>query len=71
LLEIEMYAVGANKHKGRPRWREGGLLAEFRLDDAVHSTEMGARITGRELLSTTIFYWTDLIPAAHLVILVV
>jgi len=33
--EISMHIVGANWHKNRPGWREGGLLEEFRLDDAV------------------------------------
>ena len=29
--------VGANNHKGRPGWREGGLLEEIRLDDAANN----------------------------------
>ncbi len=33
--EVKMHIVGANSHKSRPGWREGGLLEEFRLDDAV------------------------------------
>ena len=33
--EVKMHVVGANCHKGRPGWREGGLIEEFRLDDAV------------------------------------
>lgn len=35
--EVKMHVVGANSHKGRPGWREGGLLEEFRLDDAVNN----------------------------------
>lgn len=35
--EVKMHVVGANCHKGRPGWREGGLLEEFRLDDAVNN----------------------------------
>src|SRR5690349_1463161 len=34
--EIKMHVVGSNNHKGRPGWREGGLLEEFRLDDAAN-----------------------------------
>jgi hypothetical protein len=30
-----MHIVGADIHGGRPGWREGGLIEEFRLDDAV------------------------------------
>ena len=33
--EVKMHIVGASCHKGRPGWREGGLIEEFRLDDAV------------------------------------
>ena len=33
--EVKMHVVGANSHKGRPGWREGGLIEELRLDDAV------------------------------------
>ena len=33
--EIKMHVVGANNHGGRPGWREGGLIEEFRLDDAA------------------------------------
>lgn len=53
-----MYVVGANKHKGRPRWREGGLLEEFRLDDAVHSTEMGAQ-NHRARIAINYYYLPD------------
>ncbi|MFG0252688.1 MAG: FAD-dependent oxidoreductase, partial [Phycisphaerales bacterium JB038] len=35
--EIGMHIVGANSHNGRPGWREGGLMEELRLDDAVHN----------------------------------
>ena len=28
-----MHVVGANSHKGRPGWREGGLIEELRLDE--------------------------------------
>jgi hypothetical protein len=33
--EVKMHVVGANCHGGRPGWREGGLIEEFRLDDAA------------------------------------
>jgi hypothetical protein len=33
--EVKMHIVGADIHGGRPGWREGGLIEEFRLDDAV------------------------------------
>lgn len=33
--EVKMHIVGADIHGARPGWREGGLLEEFRLDDAV------------------------------------
>jgi hypothetical protein len=33
--EVKMHVVGANCHKGRPGWRESGLIEELRLDDAV------------------------------------
>ncbi|MCS7024915.1 MAG: FAD-dependent oxidoreductase [Bryobacteraceae bacterium] len=35
--EVKMHVVGSNSHKARPGWREGGLLEEFRLDDAVNN----------------------------------
>lgn len=35
--EVKMHVVGANSHKSRPGWREGGLLEEFRLEDAVNN----------------------------------
>jgi hypothetical protein len=37
--EVKMHIVGANHHKGRPGWREGGLIEEFRLDDAVNNPQ--------------------------------
>ncbi|MEZ5398990.1 MAG: FAD-dependent oxidoreductase [Bryobacteraceae bacterium] len=37
--EVKMHVVGANSHKGRPGWRESGLLEEFRLDDAVNNPQ--------------------------------
>ncbi len=37
--EVKMHIVGANCHKGRPGWREGGLLEEIRLDDAVNNPQ--------------------------------
>lgn len=33
--EVKMHIVGANSHRSRPGWREGGLIEELRLDDAV------------------------------------
>jgi hypothetical protein len=35
--EVKMHIVGANCHGGRPGWREGGLIEEFRLDDAANN----------------------------------
>ncbi|MEK7406736.1 MAG: FAD-dependent oxidoreductase [Acidobacteriota bacterium] len=37
--EVKMHVVGANCHKGRPGWREGGLIEEFKLDDAVNNPQ--------------------------------
>lgn len=37
--EVKMHVVGANSHKSRPGWREGGLLEEFRLEDAVNNPQ--------------------------------
>jgi hypothetical protein len=37
--EVKMHVVGASCHKGRPGWRESGLLEEFRLDDAVNNPQ--------------------------------
>lgn len=35
--EVKMHIVGANSHGGRPGWREGGIIEELRLDDAVNN----------------------------------
>lgn len=35
--EVRMHIVGANHHKGHPGWREGGLLEELRIEDAVRN----------------------------------
>jgi len=35
--EVKMHIVGADCSGGRPGWREGGLIEEFRLDDAVNN----------------------------------
>jgi hypothetical protein len=37
--EVKIHIVGASCHKGRPGWRESGLLEEFRLDDAVNNPQ--------------------------------
>jgi hypothetical protein len=37
--EVKMHVVGANCHKGRPGWREGGIVEEFRLDDAANNPQ--------------------------------
>jgi hypothetical protein len=37
--EVKMHIVGANNHRGRPGWREGGLIEELRLDDAVNNPQ--------------------------------
>ncbi|MCA1685753.1 MAG: FAD-dependent oxidoreductase [Planctomycetia bacterium] len=37
--EVKMHVVGANTHKSRPGWREGGLIEEIRLDDAVNNPQ--------------------------------
>jgi hypothetical protein len=37
--EVKMHVVGASCHKGRPGWREGGLVEELRLDDAVNNPQ--------------------------------
>src|SRR4029077_16058643 len=37
--EVKMHVVGANCHKGRSGWREGGLLEEIRLDDAANNPQ--------------------------------
>ncbi len=33
--EVKMHVVGATCHQQHPEWREGGLIEEFRLDDAA------------------------------------
>lgn len=35
--EVRMHIVGADHHGGRPGWREGGLLEELRVEDAVRN----------------------------------
>lgn len=35
--EVKMHIVGADCSGGRPGWREGGILEELRLDDAVQN----------------------------------
>lgn len=35
--EIRMHIVGADAHGGRKGWREGGILEELRLEDAVRN----------------------------------
>jgi hypothetical protein len=37
--EVHMHVVGADSHAGRPGWREGGLIEEFRLDDAANNPQ--------------------------------
>jgi hypothetical protein len=37
--EVKMHVVGANNHKGRAGWREGGILEELRLEDAVNNPQ--------------------------------
>ncbi|MCC7155891.1 MAG: FAD-dependent oxidoreductase [Bryobacterales bacterium] len=37
--EVKMHVVGATCHKGRPGWREGGLIEELRLADAVNNPQ--------------------------------
>jgi len=37
--EVKMHVVGANNHNGRPGWREGGLIEELRLADAVNNPQ--------------------------------
>jgi hypothetical protein len=37
--EIRMHVVGANCHTARPGWREGGIIEELRLEDAVHNPQ--------------------------------
>ncbi len=35
--EVRMHIVGADCHNGRPGWREGGILEELRLENAVRN----------------------------------
>jgi hypothetical protein len=35
--EVRMHIVGANHHGSRPGWREGGILEELRLENAVRN----------------------------------
>jgi hypothetical protein len=37
--EVRMHIVGANTHKKRPGWREGGIIEELRLEDAVSNPQ--------------------------------
>ncbi|HBY63175.1 MAG TPA: FAD-dependent oxidoreductase [Solibacterales bacterium] len=37
--EVKMHIVGANSHKGRPGWREGGIIEELKLDDAANNPQ--------------------------------
>jgi len=37
--EIKMHIVGADCHGSRPGWREGGLIEELRLEDAVRNPQ--------------------------------
>jgi hypothetical protein len=37
--EVKMHVVGANQHRARPGWREGGLIEELRLADAVNNPQ--------------------------------
>jgi hypothetical protein len=37
--EVKMHVVGSSCHKGRPGWRETGLIEEFRLDDATNNPQ--------------------------------
>jgi FAD dependent oxidoreductase len=37
--EVRMHVVGANSHNSRPGWREGGIIEELRLEDAVHNPQ--------------------------------
>jgi hypothetical protein len=34
-----MHIVGADSHRGRPGWRESGLIEELRLEDAVNNPQ--------------------------------
>lgn len=42
--EVKMHCVGADMSGGRPGWREGGLIEEIRLDDAVHNPQRSGEL---------------------------
>lgn len=37
--EVKMHIVGADSHRGRPGWRESGLMEELRIEDAVNNPQ--------------------------------
>lgn len=37
--EVKMHIVGADMHGGRPGWREGGIIEELRLEEAVRNPQ--------------------------------
>jgi hypothetical protein len=37
--EVKMHIVGADLHGSRAGWREGGLIEEFRIEDAVNNPQ--------------------------------
>lgn len=37
--EVKMHIVGADIHGGRPGWREGGIIEELRIEDAVRNPQ--------------------------------
>jgi hypothetical protein len=37
--EVKMHVVGADSHRGRPGWRESGIIEELRLEDAVNNPQ--------------------------------
>lgn len=37
--EVKMHVVGADMHRGRPGWRESGIIEELRLDDAANNPQ--------------------------------
>src|SRR5438128_7600338 len=37
--EVKMHIVGADLHGSRAGWREGGLIEEFRIEDAAHNPQ--------------------------------
>jgi len=70
--EIRMHIVGADHHGHRPGWREGGLIEEIRLEDAVHNPhrawelfdlllyDLCQREEGLELLLDTALYSVEM-----------